>query len=67
MDAVKNKCGCPCHKSAGLAIVVLGVLFLLQNLGVLPAHIIGMVWPVLIILAGLKITLKGMCKCCEKG
>jgi len=56
-------CGCPCHKMAGVFIVVFGLVFLLGALGVLSAHAVGVTWPILVILVGLK-KLIGGCKCC---
>jgi Domain of unknown function (DUF5668) len=66
-DTTEKKCGCPCHKMAGVFVALIGVMFLLQNLGVLSANLVGIIWPVLLILAGVKSVFKGMCKCCRKG
>ena len=65
METSEKKCGCPCHKMSGIFIVLIGVAFLLGNLGVISAHAVGIAWPVLLILAGLKKTFRGMCKCCS--
>lgn len=56
-------CGCFCHAGtwSGIGIVVFGLLFLLQNLGWLDTGIVGIVWPILVILAGLKF----FCRCCR--
>ena len=42
----------------GLLLVVLGVLFLLQNIGVLSGASWGIIWPVLLIILGLSIVFK---------
>lgn len=65
-EVVQKKCGCPCHKAGGILIVLIGVVFLLGNLEVISSQIVGIVWPSLIILGGLKLTFKSMCKCCHK-
>ncbi len=60
-------CGCPCHRTVGVLIVLFGLTFLLGHLDIIPSNIVGIIWPSLIILGGLKKTFKGMCKCCDKG
>jgi hypothetical protein len=66
MDEHKS-CGCACHKMKGGLVVLLGLNFLLLNLGVISAEISNIVWPVLLILVGLKKAMGGgMCKCCKK-
>jgi LiaI-LiaF-like transmembrane region len=37
----------------GIALVVMGVIFLLHTFDILPLEKIGRIWPVLLILAGL--------------
>ena len=66
MEDTAKKCGCPCHRMAGLLIVLLGLLFLLNTLGMVSSHIVNVVWPVLVILIGVKKMTKGLCKCCSK-
>lgn len=60
-----SSCGCPCHKAMGGLVIAFGLVFLLRALGVLSDHIAGIVWPVIIILAGLNKMTAGMCKCCD--
>jgi hypothetical protein len=62
----QKKCGCPCHKMGGVVVVLIGVIFLLGNLDIISSKIIGIIWPIFIILAGIKIMAKRMCKCCDK-
>ena len=38
----------------GLIVLLVGVLFLLHNLGLIPAITWGIVWPVIIILIGIS-------------
>lgn len=60
-------CKCPCHKMLGILIALIGVTFLLGHLGVLSSGIVDVVWPILLILIGLKKTCpKGFCKCCAE-
>ena len=66
MENTQEKCGCPCHKAVGVFILLIGVMFLLGALGVIGEHTVSIVWPVLLILVGLKKMFGGMCKCCSK-
>lgn len=61
-----NGCKCPCHRALGILAALMGLTFLLGNLGVVGARLVGIAWPSLLILAGLKIATGGMCKCCAK-
>ncbi|HXI84115.1 MAG TPA: DUF5668 domain-containing protein [Verrucomicrobiae bacterium] len=65
MQASEGKCGCPCHKMPGLFIVLIGLTFLLGALNVLSPRAVEIIWPILVILAGLKKMFSGMCKCCN--
>ncbi len=65
---MKGRCPCLCHKAIGLLITAIGVVFLLGALNVLTPHCVELLWPILVILIGLKKTFgKGMCKCCVRG
>ena len=61
------KCGCPYHSMMGIFVILFGVVFLLKNLGVISENVSQILWPSVVILAGLKKVCKGMCKCCSKG
>lgn len=58
---------CPCHKMLGVFIVLFGLTFLLGTLEVISQKTVNIVWPIFVILAGLKKMTKGLCKCCEQG
>jgi len=59
-------CGkCICHKMAPLMIVLIGLLFLLGELGTVSAGTVSMGWPILLIIAGGSKLCQGMCKCCK--
>ncbi|MBU6370650.1 MAG: hypothetical protein KGH93_00730 [Patescibacteria group bacterium] len=58
-------CTCPHHKIFPLVIVAVGVLFLLQSLGVALGNWFNILWPILLILWGLKKLMRGGCKCCN--
>ena len=53
----------------GIALVVVGAVFLLQNLGYISASAWGIIWPVIIIAVGLSMICKKTghcgCGCCE--
>ncbi|MDO8486117.1 MAG: hypothetical protein Q7S77_00220 [Candidatus Staskawiczbacteria bacterium] len=61
-----NMCKCPHHKVVPVLIILFGLTFLLEALGVLTAGFAGIVWPIIIIAGGLMkwMTKSGMCKCC---
>jgi hypothetical protein len=58
-------CGCMHHKMIPLLIVLIGVVFLLGNLGKISMETVSIIWPALVILAGLQKMFSGMCKCCK--
>ncbi len=66
MGGMKNMCKCPHHKAMPVLVILFGLTFLLEALGVVTSGFAMVVWPVLVIIAGLmKWTEKsGMCKCC---
>jgi hypothetical protein len=59
-------CCCVCHMMGGILIALIGVTVLLGNLEIITPKIVGLVWPSLLILLGLKKALKGRCSCCSK-
>lgn len=56
---------CKCHKAGPLLFVLIGVAFLLGALGYVSQDTVDVVWPILLILLGLKKMCGGMCKCCD--
>jgi hypothetical protein len=65
MPMLGGHCKCPHHKIIPLAIVLIGLAFLLQALNVLSAGFVALAWPILVIIIGLMKLTKGMCKCCK--
>jgi len=55
------------HKIVPLCLVLIGVFFFLQALGMVSAMTVAYVWPLLLILIGLQKMCKGKCGCCGKG
>jgi len=64
-QAAQGKCSCPCHKMIGVFIVLIGLTFLLSALNVLSAHMTEIIWPVLVILAGVQTMFRNKCNCCS--
>ena len=62
--ACGGKCNCMHHKMFSILIVAFGTLFLFQAYGQIDSAAVAIVWPVIVILAGLSKLFKGMCKCC---
>lgn len=48
----------------GVFLIVFGGLFLLENLGLLPAGIWGVFWPLALIALGLKLIMRSNGCCC---
>ena len=55
-------CGCGHHRVGAIAVILIGVAFLLEALGVLTANATGIIWPILLIIAAAG----KLCKCCGK-
>jgi hypothetical protein len=64
MENSQSCCKCMCHSTIPVLIVLFGLTFLLKELGVVSASTANIVWPVIIILIGLKKIMKNVCKCC---
>jgi len=48
----------------GILTALIGVTFLLGHFSVISQDMVSVIWPVIVILIGLKKSCKGMCKCC---
>jgi len=59
-----KKCSCLCHKMFPLLVVVVGVDFLLGNLGIISIRLMNIIWPIILILIGLQKLFSSKCKCC---
>ena len=66
MGAMKNVCKCPHHSVVPVLVVLFGLTFLLGAWGILTSDAVDVLWPVIVIAAGLmKWAEKSrMCKCC---
>lgn len=65
----KNTCdcvgcggGCRCHLVAPIAVILIGIAFLLETFNVLSSNTVSIVWPILLIIAAST----KMCGCCKK-
>ena len=63
MNQGKN-CGCAHHKVVPLVITIIGLAFLLQALNIMTASAVSIVWPILLIVAGLTKIKGGQCRRC---
>lgn len=63
MEEGKMKCSCPHHKFVPGLIALFGLVFLLGTLGKLSNNTVQMVWPILVIAAGLMKMFEYKCKC----
>jgi hypothetical protein len=64
MHADQSKsCACPHHFIIPFLVFVVGIVFLLNNLGYLPNNSFSIIWPSLIALAGVQLMISRRCKC----
>jgi len=59
----QSHCSCSHHKTLPAFLVLIGLSFLLANLGIISAEVNSFVWPILIILLGVMKLKGGSCKC----
>lgn len=59
----KSHCTCAHHKILPAFLILIGLSFLLTQLGVMDTETNGLVWPVLVILLGLTKLKGGSCAC----
>ncbi len=64
----KNICKGQHHKAMPVLVILFGLTFLLGAMNILSPDTVMMIWPVLVIIAGVKKLMMGMgmgmCKCC---
>jgi hypothetical protein len=62
----RGKCACPHHKLGPLVIIVLGLIWLFNELGALSWHTTSIILALLVICIGFKKMVMGKCGCCGK-
>jgi len=55
-------CNCAHHKIMPWCIILIGLSFLLLQLGILTAGAVSIIWPILLMVIGLEKLVK--CNCC---
>ncbi len=60
----RKVCGCPHHKVVPCGIALIGVLFLLQGIGILSVSLVGILWPIVLIVIGGTKLMGRRCNCC---
>lgn len=55
-------CSCKHHKVVPILVILFGLAFLLEAFGALSMTVVNIVWPILVIIAGVA----KLCKCCAK-
>ncbi len=66
MTSNEKKCGCFCHQFNGYLVAALGLSFLLGHMEVISQKMAGIIWPIIVILLGVKNSIgKGKCNCCN--
>jgi Domain of unknown function (DUF5668) len=66
MQQAGPKCNCTHHKMKPILMVLFGLVFLLGTLDVLTSRTVSIVWPIIVILAGLMKLMGGRCGCCSR-
>jgi hypothetical protein len=64
--AMPGVCACPHHKIIPIVIILIGLVFLLEAMGVLGTVAANILWPLLIIVYGIVKWIGGSCKCYHK-
>ena len=59
-------CSCKHHKAMPTLVVLFGLVFLLGYLNILTTAAVNIIWPILVIVAGVSKLSDGACKCCKK-
>lgn len=57
-------CRCPHHSMIPLAVVAFGAVFLLGTMNVLTTAAVNILWPIIVIIAGLTKLMGKRCSCC---
>ncbi|HEY4507622.1 MAG TPA: DUF5668 domain-containing protein [Candidatus Paceibacterota bacterium] len=65
MDPQGNTCPCKCHKVGPILIIVFGVVFLLGTLNIITEYAVMLIWPIIVIVAGVKKLVGQKCGCCS--
>jgi len=60
------KCRCPHHKVFPIFIVLFGLLFLLEAVNVITPTATNILWPIIVIAAGLQKLFEQKCSCCGR-
>jgi|GEM_PF-1218249 len=65
MNMGGGKCACSHRKVMPILVTVFGLVFLLGALNVFTADVVGIIWPIIVIICGLSALFSGKCKCCS--
>ena len=60
----KKVCSCPHHAMLPIFAVAFGLTFLLRGLGVLEPGIANIIWPIIVMAAGMTKLGSRFCTCC---
>lgn len=59
-----SACGCAHHSLMGWLVLAFGTTFLLGAFNVLEVDSVNIIWPIIVVITGLKMLFARMCKCC---
>ena len=68
MDQMSSgmSCMCPHHKVVPVAVVLIGLTFILGATQIITPYAVSLIWPTLLVIIGLTKMCSGSCKCCTK-
>lgn len=66
MDKANPDCACQHHNVAPFALIGIGLVFLMNAIGVLQDSFAAVTWPILLIIAGLAKVSGRECACCGR-
>lgn len=64
MKGGKMMCGCMCHKSLPVLVILFAALFFLKAINVVSYQLADIAWPILVGLGGFMKLGANKCKCC---
>ncbi len=66
MEKNGKRCGCPHHKMIPVLMILFAITFLLEAFEILSSHIVSIVWPILVGVAGVIKLGGSSCACCDQ-
>ncbi len=59
-----NVCKCTHHRTVPILVMLIGVAFLLNAVGIMDSYTLSIMWPILVIIASITKVCEHKCACC---